>query len=126
MVDLSDRLKRYSKKAIADALDPDFADAVWEAADEIEDMTYDIDCFNDEITAMFGTNQALLDFAHFVAREVTVDDDGWAFDQFSFPELACRRLYKLGIIGEEDGKWVYEPRIITIGGEDDVRKSIDT
>ena len=31
--DLSNRLKRYSKKAIADALDPDFADAVWEAAD---------------------------------------------------------------------------------------------
>ena len=75
MTNLPDRLKRYSKNAIAYALDPDFAEAVWEAADEIEDMTYDIDCFNDEITAMFGTNQALLDFAHFVAEEVVVDGD---------------------------------------------------
>ena len=32
MANLPDRLKRYSKKAISDALDPDFADAVWEAA----------------------------------------------------------------------------------------------
>lgn len=120
MVDLSDRLKRYSKKAISDALDADFADAVWEAADEIEDMTYDIDCFNDEITAMFGTNQALLDFAHFVADEVVVDGDEWAYNQFAFSELACRRLHKLGIIEEEDGKWVYDPKIITVGGEDDV------
>ena len=117
MVDLSDRLKRYSKKAITDALDSDFADAVWEAADEIEDMTYDIDYFNDEITAMFGTNQALLDFAHFVAEEVVVENDQWPFNAFSFPELACRRLYKLGIIEEEDGKWKYEPKIITVGGE---------
>ncbi|MCR5811384.1 MAG: hypothetical protein K6G34_08290 [Lachnospiraceae bacterium] len=119
MTNLPDRLKRYSKKAIADALDSDFADAVWKAADEIEDMTYDIDSFNDEITAMFGMNQALLDFAHFVAKEVVVEDDQWSFNAFSFPELACRRLYKLGIIEEADGKWVYEPRIITIGGEDD-------
>ena len=118
MTNLPDRLKRYSKKAIADALDADFADAVWEAADEIEDMTYDIDCFNDEITAMFGTNQALLDFAHFVAEEVVVDEDEWAYEQFNFPELACRRLYRLGIIEEEDGRWVYDPKIITVGGEE--------
>lgn len=117
MTNLPDRLKRYSEKAIADALDQDFADAVYKAANEIEDMTYDIDCFNDEIAAMFGTNQALWNFVHFVAREVTVDGDEWAYEQFSFPELACRRLYKLGIIGEEDGKWVYEPKVITVGGE---------
>ncbi len=115
--DLHDRLQRYSKKAIADALDPDFADAVYEASDEIEDMTYDIDSFNDEITEMFGMNQALLDFAHFVAEEVVVDGDEWAYEQFNFPELACRRLYKLGIIEEEAGRWKYEPKIITIGGE---------
>lgn len=30
-MNLIDRLKRYSQKAIADALDPDFADAVAEA-----------------------------------------------------------------------------------------------
>ena len=118
MTDLSDRLKRYSRKALADAFDPDFADAVLEAADKIEDMTYDIDCFMDATTETFAANQALLDFAHFVAEEVVVDGDEWAYSQFSFPELACRRLYKLGIIGEEDGKWVYEPKILIVGGED--------
>lgn len=115
--DLSDRLQRYSRKALADALDPDFADAVWEAAAEIE-ATEDPDNFMMDTVALWGANQALLDFAHFVAEEVTVDGDEWAYEQFSFPELACRRLHKLGIVGEEDGRWVYEPKILIVGDED--------
>ena len=35
-MNLLDRLKRYSQKAIADALDPDFAEAVAEAVIHIE------------------------------------------------------------------------------------------
>ena len=125
MTNLPNRLQRYSKKAIADALDTDFADAVWEAAAEIE-ATEDPDSFIMDTVALWGANQALLDFAHFVAEEVTVDGDEWAYEQFSFPELACRRLHRLGIIKEADGKWKYEPKILIVGGEDDVRKSIDT
>lgn len=35
-MNLVDRLKRYSQKAIADALDPDFAEAVVKATDFLE------------------------------------------------------------------------------------------
>ena len=36
MSSLTDRLRRYSQLVITNALDPDFANAVWEAADRIE------------------------------------------------------------------------------------------
>lgn len=35
---LLNRLKRYSPKALTDALDPDFAGAVWEAVGLLEDI----------------------------------------------------------------------------------------
>ena len=76
--------------------------------EDVDDLIKDIDSLNDEITALHGAYQALLDFANFVAKEVVVDGDEWAYNQFSFPELACRRLYLLGVIEEKDGKWKYE------------------
>lgn len=57
----------------------------------------------------------LLEFVHFVANMVCVSDDDWE-DKFSgnsivFPELACRKLYKLGVIDKDsDGNWVYNPK----------------
>lgn len=54
----------------------------------------------------------LLSFAHWVAKMVCVSDERWE-DEYSgyrdiFPELACRKLHKLGIVGKsEDGNWVY-------------------
>ena len=56
--------------------------------------------------------KALLDFAHWVAKFVCVPDEDWE-DEYCgkgwiFPELACRRLHKLGIIGmDSEGNWVY-------------------
>lgn len=52
----------------------------------------------------------LLDFAHFVAKEVFQDDNYWELNYRAFPELACRRLYKLGIVEKNNGAWHYEPK----------------
>lgn len=51
----------------------------------------------------------LVDFAHFVAKEVFQDDDYWELNYGAFPELACRKLYKLGIIEKSNGVWHYNP-----------------
>lgn len=48
--------------------------------------------------------ESLAAFANWVAKNIMSDGDWWVV----FPEFACRRLHKLGIIGDEDGKWVYE------------------
>ena len=55
------------------------------------------------------TYEELLAFAHFVAREVVTDDDDWEDNRhFAFPEIACRKLHKLGIVEEEGDCWTYE------------------
>ena len=59
------------------------------------------------------TDKQLLEFAHWVAKFVCVSDEDWE-DEYCgnawiFPELACRKLYKLGIIQKnEEDEWVYE------------------
>ena len=47
----------------------------------------------------------LIDFADFVAESVTADD----FDDSAgfFAEVACRKLYKIGILGMDDENWIY-------------------
>lgn len=50
----------------------------------------------------------LIKFAHFVAKEVVLEGDRWESNYMSFPELACRRLYKLGIIEKDGSRWYYE------------------
>ena len=59
----------------------------WQAADAIEE---------------------LMAFARFVAEEVVVDDDEWGNSQNAFPEIACRMLFKLGIISRDGEMWHYE------------------
>ena len=51
----------------------------------------------------------LVGFAHFVAEEVFQDDDYWELNYRAFPELVCRRLYKLGIVEKSNGVWHYNP-----------------
>ena len=55
----------------------------------------------------FTQQELLLDFANWVAKEV-IDDDNWARNNMSFQEIACRKLAKIGIIQEKDGKYIYE------------------
>ena len=76
---ISKRLRRYSENCVAYKLDADFANAVTDAADAIEE---------------------LLAFAKFVAREAidTGDNDGVS------AEILCRKLNKLGLI-ETDGEF---------------------
>lgn len=50
----------------------------------------------------------LLDFIHFVAKVVCVNDDEWNNNNLFFQEVICRKLVKLGIIKEYDGYYVYE------------------
>ena len=51
----------------------------------------------------------LLDFAHWVAQQVCTDDDEWEATQTVFPEVACRKLVKLGIIKEKNEEYIYKP-----------------
>ena len=52
----------------------------------------------------------LMAFARFVAEEVVVDDNEWGNNQNTFPEIACRKLFKLGIVSKiDDEMWHYEP-----------------
>ena len=44
-------------------------------------------------------------FAEWVASEIMPEIE-WVNNQNAFPELACRRLEKLGIVREENGMWV--------------------
>ena len=49
----------------------------------------------------------LLEFANWVAKEV-IDDDLWEINHYGFPEIACRKLVKLGIMKEEGDTYTYE------------------
>lgn len=51
--------------------------------------------------------QKLEDFAKWVAAEV-IDEELWTYNHLAFAELACRKLVKLGIMQESDGKYTYE------------------
>ena len=47
-------------------------------------------------------------FAHWVAKEV-IDEENWDTNSISFPEVVCRKLFKLGIIDTDGEKWIYTP-----------------
>ena len=53
-----------------------------------------------------GYKSKLIDFAHWVANEIM--SENCEEDADVFIEIACRKLYKLGIIKKEDNRWVYE------------------
>lgn len=50
----------------------------------------------------------ILKFLHWVAKEV-VDEGNWDTNSISFPEIACRKLNKLGIIDTDGRRWIYTP-----------------
>lgn len=52
--------------------------------------------------------EELLKFAKWVAKEVCIPDDEWENNFWSFQEIACRRLVKLGIIQKREDKYIYE------------------
>lgn len=45
------------------------------------------------------------EFAKFVADEIF--DEYWESNKDAFAEIACRRLYQLGIVKSKDGEWIY-------------------
>ena len=53
--------------------------------------------------------EELLDFAHFVASNVVVSDEEWDNNMLVFPEVASRKLNKLGIMEKDGACWSYEP-----------------
>lgn len=61
--------------------------------------------------------QKLEDFAKWVAAEV-IDEELWlwTYNHLAFAELACRKLVKLGIMQESDGKYTYE--VVKDGNDD--------
>lgn len=83
-------VKRLREKAGAFDYDgrPDIACDYEQAADAIEE---------------------LMAFARFVAEEIVVDDNEWGNNQNAFPEIACRKLFKLGIVSRDGEMWHYEP-----------------
>lgn len=46
-------------------------------------------------------------FAEWVAREIT-DEENWECNSGAFPELACRKLNKLGVVDTDGKGWIYE------------------
>lgn len=54
-------------------------------------------------------------FANWVAVEV-IDEELWTYNHLAFAELACRKLVKLGIMQESDGKYTYE--VVEDGNDD--------
>ena len=53
-----------------------------------------------------GYKSKLIDFANWVANEIM--SENFEEDAEVFIEIACRKLYKLGIIKKKDDQWVYE------------------
>ena len=53
--------------------------------------------------------EELLDFAHFVASNGVVSDEEWDNNMLVFPEVASRKLNKLGIVEKDGACWSYEP-----------------
>ena len=53
-----------------------------------------------------GYKSKLIDFANWVANEIM--NENFEEDADVFIEVACRKLYKLGIIKKEGDRWVYE------------------
>ena len=50
----------------------------------------------------------LLEFAHFVAKEVCCSDEEWANKHWALQEILCRKLAKLGILAVKDDEYIYE------------------
>lgn len=81
--------------------------AVWAEDDKFDDC--------DSCNAVLKMQAAdaieeLMAFARFVAEEVVVDDNEWGNNQNAFPEIACRKLFNLGIVSKiDDEMWHYEP-----------------
>jgi len=46
-------------------------------------------------------------FCEWVASEI-MDEEFWEYNCNAFPEIACRKLNKLGIVKKEGDMWVYE------------------
>ena len=68
----------------------------------------------DMINAIYNSCSAdvspdeLIEFANWVAKEVCCLEYEWDSKSWSFQEIACRKLVKMGIVKEEDGTYLYE------------------
>lgn len=52
-----------------------------------------------------------IEFCEWVAEEIFGDEGNyWENVKDAFPELACRRLHKLGIVHKEGDKWLWVDR----------------
>ena len=58
----------------------------------------------DRLIKGLDINDEALDFARWVAEEI-MDEELWELNSSAFPEIACRKLEKLGIVKSNDGCW---------------------
>ena len=64
-----------------------------------------ISCEEKIIKLKESSGESFKDFAEFVAEEIFSEE--WEFNKDSFSEIACRKLYKLGVIDKTNDEWVY-------------------
>lgn len=65
-----------------------------------------ISCEEKIIKSKERSGETFVEFAEFVAEEIFSEE--WEFNKDSFSEIACRKLYKLGVIDKNDDEWVYK------------------
>ena len=51
----------------------------------------------------------VINFCEWVASEV-MKEELWEVNSDSFAEIACRKLYKLGIVDKQGDSWVYKEK----------------
>lgn len=80
-------------------------EAEWAEANEWETPIM----LSDHLKQAADAIDELMRFAHFVAREVVVSDEEWESNECAFPEIASRKLHKIGIVEKDGAFWHYEP-----------------
>ena len=79
---------------------------------DLRDVHYsqmDVECNIDNMPTI--EVEPYIEFCNWVAEEIFgAEGDYWEKVQDAFPELACRRLQKLGIVHKEGGTWLWVDR----------------
>lgn len=85
----------------------DIPEAVYDTAIKHEEAKYiNAKYIRNGIKLKERSGETFEEFAEFVAEEIFSEE--WEFNKDSFSEIACRKLYKLGVIDKNDDEWVYK------------------
>ena len=95
---------RRNAELIADILNADSAE---------RQIAYDYSVYPNAkykvIEATMTRYDEVINFCEWVANEV-LKEELWEVNSDSFAEIACRKLYKLGIIEKQGDSWVYKEK----------------